>query len=302
MFHKSICLFLILSAFLFPAKLHAKIYRWVDEKGVSHFTNDEQHIPDAYRSQVIVNKEFEDPAKKNTRTVVHFERSGNAVLVNGVINQHYPVLFVLDTGATNTQITEEDARQLQLDTANATRVPAYLADGRKVEFPLVKLRSLRIGNAEVRNLEVLVGQVRLLGLSFLNTFKMTMDGEHGQLILDQPEKKYEKETEEISEEKDHMIATYEAKKEKEKILQEQVNKNIQFVETEISKLEQRRKEYRSRLRDSNNDVEILQLKDALAQIELALESYQLKIDGYKKDIEVLENNLKYYEGWINKLK
>jgi len=41
---------------LFPVCSNAKIYKWVDEKGVIHFTNDIDEVPLKYRPEIISTK------------------------------------------------------------------------------------------------------------------------------------------------------------------------------------------------------------------------------------------------------
>ena len=46
---------------MFPTGASADIYRWVDESGTIHFTDDESNIPDAYRGKSSVT--IHEPAK-----------------------------------------------------------------------------------------------------------------------------------------------------------------------------------------------------------------------------------------------
>jgi len=289
---------------LAPFRVEAKIYRWTDEKGVAHFTNDRQKVPVAYRHKVIISAFSDKAGKSAERTVVHFERKGSSVLLNGVLDYKLPVVFHLDTGATETLITPEDARKLGLETKDAPVVRTRLADGREVEFPRVQLKSLRIGKAEVRDLDVLVGQTRLLGLSFLNEFKLTMDSEHGQLILEAPTHQRELESPEIVEEKEHLLAEYEVKQEKLKLSIEKVQKNIAFLESEIDSLQNQQSHLEERITQAYQQeaipLNIGELEATLQRLQLAVETRQLQIESYKKDIEILENNIDYYQNWMQK--
>jgi len=41
----------IILCFMIPCIVHAEVYKWIDEKGTLHFTDDESTIPDKYRQQ-----------------------------------------------------------------------------------------------------------------------------------------------------------------------------------------------------------------------------------------------------------
>jgi len=67
-------LFLILLFILFSTGIsNAQVYKWVDEKGVFHFTDDMMQVPEKYRSQIekmglpeegVEKKKEEEPKKK----------------------------------------------------------------------------------------------------------------------------------------------------------------------------------------------------------------------------------------------
>ena len=41
----------IILCFMIPCIVHAEVYKWIDEKGTLHFTDDESTIPEKYRQQ-----------------------------------------------------------------------------------------------------------------------------------------------------------------------------------------------------------------------------------------------------------
>ena len=296
---------LIISLFafvcLFPLALEAKIYRWMDETGIEQFTNDEEKIPSAYKEKVTVTTSADELNKHVERTVIDFERKGNSILVNATLNHQLPVLFHLDTGATETLITPQDANELGIKISSAPKVRTRLADGREAEFAQVRLSSLRIGNSEVRNFDVLVGEIRLLGLSFLHNFKVSMDSDHGQLILDVPDKKLEPESDQVAEEKTLLRSQYDAKVAQSKISMEQVQKNIQIVESQIENLKNRQEMLSQAYDREKRQANIDAIEASMRQIQLAIENNQLEIEKYKKDLEVLQKNIDYYQNMIYKL-
>jgi clan AA aspartic protease (TIGR02281 family) len=162
-----------------------KAYVWTDDEGVQYATDREETIPPKYRDKLKIilnptNRRYvpDDPQKK---TVVNFSRGSRTIIIPGVLNETYSVKFFLDTGSTDVLITEEDSRALGLDLSETPRVKIKLADGNFVEAPRVILDSIKIGNAEAKNIPVVIGKVRLLGLSFLNNFGVVIDLEKGHI-------------------------------------------------------------------------------------------------------------------------
>ena len=47
---KHICLFLFATLMMSPTPALAKMYKWVDEKGKTHFTDNRMNIPPQYRT------------------------------------------------------------------------------------------------------------------------------------------------------------------------------------------------------------------------------------------------------------
>ncbi len=235
------------------------------------------------------------------RTVIDFERKGNSILVNATLNHQLPVLFHLDTGATETMITPQDANELGIKFSSAPKVRTRLADGRQAAFAQVRLSSLRIGNSEVRNLDVLVGEIRLLGLSFLHNFKITMDSEHGQLILDVPDKKLEPESDQVAEEKALLRSQYDAKVNRLKISMEQTQQIIQLVELQVENLKKRQEILSQAYDQEKRPANISEIETAMQEIQLTIEEQQLEIEKYRKDLEILQNSIDYYQNMIYKL-
>lgn len=84
---------------------------------------------------------------------------------------HRPVLFLVDTGASMVALSRADAERAGIDTA-ALRFtqPVQTASGRSSAAP-VRLRSLRLGGLELRDVDAMVmidGSQSLLGMSALN--------------------------------------------------------------------------------------------------------------------------------------
>ena len=113
-----------------------------------------------------------------------FQTIGNKILVHAVLNKKEYVTLVLDTGATHTFLTPDTAKRFGISLApDAPKRTTTVIGGRQVEFPLVQLSTIAVGNAAVENLEAgvlasfpdapLVDGI--LGGSFLKHFTMTLD-------------------------------------------------------------------------------------------------------------------------------
>jgi clan AA aspartic protease (TIGR02281 family) len=167
----------------------SNIYRWQDDQGRLHFTDSPDRIPTQYWNQLApIDREGPIIGGQTAfqRTRVPVRRKQGAILVPVRIHQDHPVHFYLDTGSTYCQITREDAQVLGLGPGNMRAVRILTADGRSVETHMVILDSLKIGSLEMRRVEAVVGDMRLLGLNVLERFLVTLDLPRGELTLEPP--------------------------------------------------------------------------------------------------------------------
>ena len=74
-----LAIFILLLQILFLPCVSAEIFKWVDEKGITHFTEDESAIPEKYREQVERRPTKEDPGspKEKAKTEKQ-EKKGSA--------------------------------------------------------------------------------------------------------------------------------------------------------------------------------------------------------------------------------
>lgn len=293
-----------LTVFFFCGFAQAAIYQYRDETGNLNITDDYNKIPQKFRSQLKVSAVSKNKPSIN-RTVVKFRREGSSIFVNATLNYSRPVIFHLDTGATNTMILEEDALNLGLDLKNAPRIKSRIADGRTLSLPLVQLSSIRVGEAEIWDIKVVVGKVRLLGLNFLKNFKMTVDSASGNLILEAPEKVMRVESEAVRLEKKKAADEYEIKVEKSELQIKAVKKNIELLEVQIEEYQDKKFEIEDKLREAvernASQSQIDRLESMVQQYDLAIEGRQLNQETYTKDIDILKNNINYYDQKIREL-
>ena len=122
---------------------------------------------------------------------VPVERLGNILVVSATLNGSRQARLIVDTGASQTIISQRMAFDLGLyPTAHHSQVLLHTASG-TVQADSMVLDSLRIAGAEIRNSPVLIYDLPdlplavdgLLGLSFLGAYQVTLDIARGELLL-----------------------------------------------------------------------------------------------------------------------
>jgi clan AA aspartic protease (TIGR02281 family) len=193
---------IFLLALAFP--LYAEMYKWVDEKGIVHFTDDVSKIPEQYYQDVEEQKapkEISPPRKQEKQSPplmpqppepegfeINLLRRHELLLAEVLLNNRVRQYFIIDTGASFTLINWQTARDLGLNINDSTpSVPIFTAS-QLIFTPLVALKSIKVGNAEVENVDVLIhdlpsASAGLLGNSFLNKFRVVIDSVNGKMTL-----------------------------------------------------------------------------------------------------------------------
>lgn len=105
--------------------------------------------------------------------------TGGHFVAEGSINGR-SVRFMVDTGATRVTLGEKDAKRIGLKYEDATPGAIQTANGSVKAYP-AKLRSVRIGDVQVYDVDALVTQTDmpfvLLGNSFLTRFQMKREND-----------------------------------------------------------------------------------------------------------------------------
>lgn len=199
-------LILISSLFLLIAVPgHGEMYKWVDEKGTIHFADDLSNVPERFRSEAEKRTSPGEPLKPDVKEkralppdasqtteaegieVPLFRRHElwlTEVLLNGRVKRY----FILDSGASFTLINRQTAQELGITVdENTPFIPVSTVSG-VIMTPLVTLRSVQVGRAELENVEALIHTMPsshegLLGNSFLNKFRVVIDSSTGKLTL-----------------------------------------------------------------------------------------------------------------------
>ena len=189
---------LLLAAFLVSSLHAADYFRWVDEKGVTHITDNLHNVPPKQRTRVdrVTTPHFprvaEPPAKAPPRKAsIPIEKHGQVVIVLAMLNNKRSAKFVVDTGASYTLISNAVARELAIDVGpGAKTLPFQTANG-LINAPVTSLESISVGGMEIRDLPTAVhdavpdSQIAgLLGLNFLSHFRMDIDTQKGVLHLE----------------------------------------------------------------------------------------------------------------------
>jgi clan AA aspartic protease (TIGR02281 family) len=131
------------------------------------------------------------PSRKGvTQAIVPMDLQPKALFVTAHINNRQDGHFILDTGATYMSISQEMAEELGIDLSRTEMVPITTANG-KIEVPKVILKSVKVNGLEAKDVEATVMNFKkdasfsgLLGLSFINQFKLTIDPNKGQLLFE----------------------------------------------------------------------------------------------------------------------
>lgn len=178
----------------------AEIYKWVDRNGTTHFSDTLTGVPAEYRQHLgekgelgippgstdsapppVPRPQREEPRGARTLEppshVVPLQRDGHGLVVSAVVNGTVTLPLLVDTGASYTVLSTAAARQLALNLHDAAVMPMRSASGVFLA-PLTKVKSLSLGNAIVRDMEVIIhdavpGLGGLLGMSFLEHFIVT---------------------------------------------------------------------------------------------------------------------------------
>ena len=196
-------LLFIMMAVLVPSS-YGEMYKWVDEKGTVHFTDDLSSIPEKYRQDAETRKPSKEgsvpqtpekpkppPSPKGAEPegmTVDLFRKHELLLAEVILNGRLKQYFIVDTGASFTLINRPTARELGITIdENTPFIPIFTASS-LIFTPLVTLQSIRVGEAEVENVDVLIHDMPsdsagLLGNSFLNKFRVTLDSVNGKMTL-----------------------------------------------------------------------------------------------------------------------
>jgi len=176
----------------------AEYYRWVDQNGGVHFTDNLHNIPEkqrggANRIEAKESPKTAEPTPKITATKasIPFEKHGQVVVIEAMLNGKTPAKLVVDTGASYTMISAATARDLDIDPGRSQRTMPFQTANGMIQAPLANLESVNVGGVEIRDLTAAIHDIApnsqvagLLGLNFLSNFRMDIDTQKGVIHLE----------------------------------------------------------------------------------------------------------------------
>lgn len=131
------------------------------------------------------------PSPQGTIFVVPIVHLGSSIFVRVRVNEQVETLFLVDTGATLCVLTKAAADRLALTPSLlSTTVKLVTASG-SIEVPLIQVDLIQVGGAEARGVGAVIHDLSgfpptvggILGLSFLNQFKVVIASEEGVMLL-----------------------------------------------------------------------------------------------------------------------
>ena len=198
------CLALVLGA---AGPSSAEIYRWVDDDGRAHFSQDLGQVPANKRAAALegANRPVTDspiqrydvaPARRApsaapsraTRSPTTYEipvqRAGTSLMVTVRLNGRVNAPFLVDTGASDVLLPQKVVDELGLQPSGRTKV--YSTANGVVTLDVVSLDSVALGGATAHGVVASVSHsmnIGLLGLSFFNHFQYAVDPVQGVIRL-----------------------------------------------------------------------------------------------------------------------
>jgi clan AA aspartic protease (TIGR02281 family) len=136
-----------------------------------------------------------EQALRPTSISVPLERLGSLFVVTIQVNETRSARLILDTGASHTILSHAIARDLGLFSLRPVASVTMHTVGGSVQADMVRVDSIRIAGAEVRNSLAAIHDLPdappdiegLLGLSVLRQFEVTLDTARSRLHLGLPQ-------------------------------------------------------------------------------------------------------------------
>ena len=130
--------------------------------------------------------------QESAPATLHLTRIDNAMVVQVLINRKQYVHLLVDTGASMTVLSHNLAAELNLLSGAEVALRTLNTAGGPIQVNTTNAQEIRAGSAIARNVPIAVydlpnlipGISGILGMSFLNNFKVTLEPEHAMLHLD----------------------------------------------------------------------------------------------------------------------
>jgi hypothetical protein len=127
---------LTMSLLIIPFLVHAEVYKWVDEKGTVHFTDDNSRIPEKYGQQVEKGS-FSEDSKPMTEEKKTESKTAGSPLSSSVM-QDIPLLFsgMISTVGSGTIVVTGEGKDMVFLVSEDTNIKTDY--GQKVSFSELK--------------------------------------------------------------------------------------------------------------------------------------------------------------------
>lgn len=177
-----------------PVESTAVVYEWVDANGIVHISDNPPDIPAAGRKNLRIIKE--DNARSNEISIPFERTPSGLIIVSVVLNDHISTKLIFDTGADTVVITENFARKLKQDTIGTGEEVTLHTSCGNVSGHVFRMKKIDLGAVSKSNVRSIIvpiaasslnGYDGLLGLSFLENFKITVDYKKGRIIIGKEE-------------------------------------------------------------------------------------------------------------------
>ncbi len=193
------------------------MYRWTDASGTLHITETLANVPAQHRAAASSRKPSgvrglqhyasaktrrprvaalslsslrhsspDQTASAGQEIIVPFEREGNLMKIKVRLNDHVVAPFYVDTGASDISLPRAVGTQLGITAGSKTGMATEVTANGAIQVPVIRLDSVQVGNARVKNLLATVNpmlEVGLLGGSFFNNFSYSVNPAEGVIIL-----------------------------------------------------------------------------------------------------------------------
>ena len=151
----------------------------------------EREYPAALRDKVQnLRNQIAELKAQEGKIVINFAPGSRYIPVSGVINSETDQNFIVDTGASMVTIPRATAEYLNLAVDDRNPMRRVVTAGGVKYAPEVTLYSITIGGWEVNDVKALVLDIPdqpdlgLLGLNYLQNFRVDMNTEEGTLLLE----------------------------------------------------------------------------------------------------------------------
>jgi len=179
----------LLVALFWPPPAAPALYRWTDQTGTVHISDDPADIPLQYRAKFKITN---DGDAREVGTGIPFKKTPSGlIIVDAVLNGSVRAKMVFDTGADIVVVTERLSRKLNQDITSGGETVILRTNCGEVKGASFRVNRIDLGGVGKDNVKTVVtpddlalsGFEGLLGLSFLGDFKITVDYQKGIIRL-----------------------------------------------------------------------------------------------------------------------